>query len=437
MQLTELMDLYAQLQSRVLDLEKAKTTQAKEITSLKKRVKQLEKKRKSRFRAKKVKKVTTAGEGVTTANVEVTTASASTTTIDELTLAQTLIEIKAAKPKAVTTDATTTTTTRPKAKGVVIQEPSEFKTTTSSSQASQLPKTKDKGKAIMVEPERPLKKKDQVALDEEMARNLDAQMQAELIEEERLARQKEEEANIALIESWDNTQAMMDADFELAQRLQAEEHGEITIEERSRLFVELMNRRKKYFAKLRAEEIRRKPPTKAQKRNLMSTYLKNIGGYKYNQLKSKSYDEIQKLFNREMKRVNTFMDMNSKVVKGSETRTEESSKRAGDELESDKSKKHTEMSMIAKEGKFVYFQLIRADGSSKRYLSMIKMLQNIDKEDLETLWKLVKTKHGNTRPEDEYERVLWGDLKVMFEPDIKSRVWRSLQGIYSDNLEAI
>ncbi|GJY06739.1 hypothetical protein Tco_0373793 [Tanacetum coccineum] len=32
--------------------------------------------------------------------------------------------------------------------------------------------------------------------------------------------------------------------------------------------------------------------------------------------------------------------------------------------------------------------------------------------DLETLWKLVKAKHGNTRPEDEYERVLWGDMKI-------------------------
>ncbi|GKB90350.1 hypothetical protein Tco_0962622 [Tanacetum coccineum] len=57
------------------------------------------------------------------------------------------------------------------------------------------------------------------------------------------------------------------------------------------------------------------------------------------QLKSKSYDEIQKLFDKEMKRVNTFVDMNSEVVKGSETRTEESSKRAGDELEYDMSKK--------------------------------------------------------------------------------------------------
>ncbi|GJT71826.1 hypothetical protein Tco_1031112 [Tanacetum coccineum] len=100
-----------------------------------------------------------------------------------------------------------------------------------------------------------------------------------------------------------------------------------------------MNRRKKHFAKLRAEEIRTKLPTKAQKRNQMSTYLKNMAGFKHSQLKSKSYDEIQKLFDKEMKRVNTFVDMNSEVVKGSKTRTKESSKRAGDELESDKSKK--------------------------------------------------------------------------------------------------
>ncbi|GKA84375.1 hypothetical protein Tco_0805970 [Tanacetum coccineum] len=75
-----------------------------------------------------------------------------------------------------------------------------------------------------------------------------------------------------------------------------------------------------------------------------------------------------------------------------------------------------------------YFKLIRDDESSKRYSSMIKMLQGIDKEDLETLWKLVKAKHENTRPEDDYERVLWGDLKVKFEPGIKNKVWRSLLG---------
>ncbi|GJV55254.1 putative ribonuclease H-like domain-containing protein [Tanacetum coccineum] len=189
--------------------------------------------------------------------------SVAPTTIEEITLAQTLIQIKAAKPKVVTTAATTTTTTRPKARGVVVQEPSKFKTP----QESQPSMIKDKGKAIMIETEVPLKRKDQVALDEDLARNLQAQLEAKLIEEERLARKKEEEANIALIESWDNIQAMMEAYFELARRLQTEEQGDITIKERSRLFVELMNKRKKHFPMLRAEEKRRKPPTKAQKRN--------------------------------------------------------------------------------------------------------------------------------------------------------------------------
>ncbi|GJX55497.1 putative reverse transcriptase domain-containing protein [Tanacetum coccineum] len=65
-----------------------------------------------------------------------------------------------------------------------------------------------------------------------------------------------------------------------------------------------------------------------------------------------------------------------------------------------------------KDGRMGYFKLIRADGSSKRYSSIIKMLQGIDREDLETLWKLVKAKHRNTRPEEDYERVLRGDLKI-------------------------
>ncbi|GKA77482.1 hypothetical protein Tco_0783943 [Tanacetum coccineum] len=105
---------------------------------------------------------------------EVTTASTTTTTVDELTLAQSLIEIKAAKSKAVTTAATTTTTavTRPKARGVIVQEPSEIRPTTSSSQTSQLPQAKEKGKAKMIEPEKPLKKKDQILVDEEIAQRL-------------------------------------------------------------------------------------------------------------------------------------------------------------------------------------------------------------------------------------------------------------------------
>nr|GEX06227.1 hypothetical protein [Tanacetum cinerariifolium] len=42
--------------------------------------------------------------------------------------------------------------------------------------------------------------------------------------------------------------------------------------------------------------------------------------------------------------------------------------------------------------------------------------------------KLVKAKYGNTMPEEGYARVLWGDLKVVFELNMESEVWRKLQG---------
>nr|GFD08207.1 hypothetical protein [Tanacetum cinerariifolium] len=108
---------------------------------------------------------------------------------------------------------------------------------------------------------------------------------------------------------------MMDADHELAERLREKEQGELTIEERLKLFVELMNERKKNFARLRAKERGENHQPKLKR------------GIKYKTI-----------------------------------------------------------------------------------------------EDLETLWKLVKAKYENTRLEKAYEKVLWGDLKVMFEPDIKSEV---------------
>ncbi|GJV34131.1 hypothetical protein Tco_1394531 [Tanacetum coccineum] len=157
---------------------------------------------------------------------EVSTAAPSTTAVSppvitevEITLAQTLAKLKSAKSKVVIQEpvqstATTAPSTIPKAKGITFRDAGESTTRTPTSVSSS--SIKDKGKAKIDEPEVPLKKKDQIALNEEMARNLEAQLQAELIEEERLARKKEEEANIALIKSWDNTQAMMEADFELA-----------------------------------------------------------------------------------------------------------------------------------------------------------------------------------------------------------------------------
>ncbi|GJV75736.1 retrovirus-related pol polyprotein from transposon TNT 1-94 [Tanacetum coccineum] len=295
---------------------------------------------------------------ITTAEV-VTTVSAPTTTIDELTLAQTLIEIKAAKPKTITsvtiatTSVTTAAVTRPKAKGIVFHDQEEQVSVSKPTVSSTQPSIKDKGKAIIIESESPLKNKDQVAADEELARQLYGEMQAKIAEEERIKRQKEEEANIALIESWDNTQAMMKADFELAQKIQADKQGEITIEERSKLF----NLEVESSMKARIE------------------------------IRTRKHNDQEEA---ELKK-------HLEIVRD-------------DDIAIDAIPLATKPPVIieykiVKEGIIRHFQLIRADRSSKRYSSMIKMLQGINREDLQTLWKLVKAKHGDTRPEDEYERV--------------------------------
>ncbi|GKE84749.1 hypothetical protein Tco_1558491, partial [Tanacetum coccineum] len=263
----------------------------------------------------------TIGEAVTTDGIDNTAGiydSAVPTTSEEITLAQTLIQIKAAKPKVVTTTAATTTTTRPKDKGVVAQESSEFRVPQEIKPSS----SKDKGKGIMIEPEVPLKRKDQISLDEQIARDIQTEMDAELLEEQKLAREQEEEANIALIESWENTQAMMKADRLLAERLQSKEREELADEEKAKLCMELMEKRRKHFAALRAQEKKNRPPTKAQKRTQMSTNLKHMGGYTYKQLKGKSFDEIQKLFHKEMKRVNTFVAMGFEVQERKEKKEE-------------------------------------------------------------------------------------------------------------------
>nr|GEW06066.1 hypothetical protein [Tanacetum cinerariifolium] len=122
---------------------------------------------------------TTTGEnveqGATVTEKEVSAADPVTTASEVVTTAS--IEIKLAKPKAITTAATTIIAIiRPKAIGVIVQEPSEFKTTP----LPQPSQPKDKGNAIMVEPKRPLKRKEQIMMDEQVTKELKAQIKAEL-----------------------------------------------------------------------------------------------------------------------------------------------------------------------------------------------------------------------------------------------------------------
>ncbi|GJR87687.1 hypothetical protein Tco_0211698 [Tanacetum coccineum] len=283
LKLDELMALCTTLQNWVLDLEQTKTTQHNEIVSLKMRVKKLEKKNRSRTHRLKIlhkvgliARVESSGaeeslgedaskqgridaidadEEITLVSVhdvnvsadeevaasDITASAATTvsvatttiaTTVDNITLAQALEKLK---------------TTKPKKKGVVIQE---------------------------LKPVKPMKKKDQIRLDEETALNL----QAKFDKEERLNASTRTRRVvycikgyiiIALIETWDDIQAKIDVDHQLAERMQAQEQEELSIKEKATLFQQLLEKRRKHFAAKSVEEKRNKPPTKAQKRKII------------------------------------------------------------------------------------------------------------------------------------------------------------------------
>nr|GEY56896.1 hypothetical protein [Tanacetum cinerariifolium] len=110
--------------------------------------------------------------------------------------------------------------------------------------------------------------------------------------------------------------------------IQQEEREQFTVDEQARMLVDLIAERKRFFAAQRAKQIRNKPPTKAQLRNKMVTYLKHMGKYTHNQLKSKSFKEIQMLKEREQKWINEFVHMDSKEVNDSKQQAESSKKRS-------------------------------------------------------------------------------------------------------------
>ncbi|GJU77532.1 hypothetical protein Tco_1274602 [Tanacetum coccineum] len=182
---------------------------------------------------------------------------------------------------------------------------------------------------------------------------------------------------------------------------------------------------------MRAQEERNKPPTKAQNRNTMFTYLKNMDGYKHNQLKNKSFDDIQKFFDKAMKRVNTFIDMDTELVEGSEvraegseTRVEGSSKRTGEELEQENTKKKkleedketTELQRLIKVVPNKEEVAIDAIPLATKPPSIVDY--KIHKEGNKTYYQIIRADGSSKMPDEGYERVLWGDLKIMFDPYI-------------------
>ncbi|GJU52842.1 hypothetical protein Tco_1226556, partial [Tanacetum coccineum] len=372
LKLQELMELCITLQLRVLALETTKTTQAMEITSLKRRVKKLEKRNKSRsHRLKRLYKVGSSRrveyyneEGLgkedaskqgriddinddagitldsTHFNVDtdmfgvhdldgnevivdnedvVTTAEETRSMVKEVTAVTIPVKLKSAKPKA---------------NKVVIQEPEQGTTTPT------LTTTTTELKSLLF-----------------MNRSKLAREKAQLVEE----------ANIA----WDDVQAKIEAAYQLAQRLQAQEQKELTDEEKARLVNTFVD----YKTKLVEESSK-----KAEVEIAHESILKRAGE-ELEQESSKKQKLEEDKESKELKQCLEIIPDDGDDVTINATPLSTKSPTIVDYK-------------ISKKGKKSYFQIIRAD-----------------------------------EPANYMDSFLLLNLKTMFEHHIEDNIWKNQQGL--------
>nr|GEU70365.1 putative ribonuclease H-like domain-containing protein [Tanacetum cinerariifolium] len=259
-------------------------------------------------------------------------------------------------------------------------------------------------------------------------------LQEELDEEERQRMARVYKAAQSFTEEeWENIRARVEANEELTQRLQAEERNKYTKAKRN------------------------KPMAQAQQRAYMSNYIKNMGSYTLNQLKKLSFNEIKKVFETTIKRVNTFVPIEievreraSELAAGSShvtiTNSTEvgSSKRAAEaklDYEGSKRQKTNEASgSVQKQPDEEENELSQED---LQQMMMVVLVEEVYVEalqvkypiidweyDLVMLWSLAKEKFCSIEPTDDKERTLWVELKRLFEPDTEDTLWKLQRYMY-------
>ncbi|GKE49413.1 hypothetical protein Tco_1480671, partial [Tanacetum coccineum] len=310
--------------------------------------------------------------------------------------------------------------------------------------------TKDKGKDIIHE--------------EEVAR-FNAEQEAKFIarQEELLRETAEDEATHSVSNiDWDDVEAQIQADEDLAQRILEEERETLDIAERARLLAEFIDKRKKIQAQQIYESIKNKPPTRAQRRKYMTTYLQNQANWKAHQFKGYSFKEIKDIFNKTYKKVQSFVPIESEATertseleaRGSQVEGEVGSYKrlAEEELQQESTKKQKtgedeiskedlqQMMMIVpvevmnvetlqtkypiinwevytNERSRKYWKIIRVGNHIEVYQYFVDMLKVIDRDDMVKLWSLVKERFSSAEPSEDMERSLCVELERLFKPD--------------------
>ncbi|GJZ15876.1 hypothetical protein Tco_0551553 [Tanacetum coccineum] len=277
------------------------------------------------------------------------------------------------------------------------------------------------------------KESQRIAGDVEVAQRLQEEIDAS--ERQRMA-QVHQAAQGFTDAKWDDILARVVADEDLVQQLQAgEKYSEKDLPIK---LVELVNQRKKFFAQQRAKVKRNKPMTPAQQKAYMSTYIKNQEGDSEvvkDGKKGKAEDSRKKTVAR--KRIGEKLDDESvKRQKLEDDAKKEALRAYLDIILRDYEAVNVESlatkypivdwkTHVLSEDK-MYYEIIRANGSTKSYKIFTEMLDDFDRQDVLDLYRLVKERFEIASPKG-YDRLLWGDLITVFEPSKDDEVWKAQQ----------
>nr|GFA25186.1 putative ribonuclease H-like domain-containing protein [Tanacetum cinerariifolium] len=187
--------------------------------------------------------------------------------------------------------------------------------------------------------------------------------------------------------------------------------------------------------------IKKKPQTESEARKNMIFYLKNTEGYKMDFFKGKKYDEILSIFQAKFDANMNFLfksreemeKEDKEIIKSiNETPAQKAAKRrklSEEAQEADALRKRLEIVQDEDDDVFVKATPLAQKVPVVDY--QIVVIDNKPKEDLETLWRIVRNRFSTLKPTDFSDEYLLLTLKIMFEePDGQDAIWRNQKSVH-------
>nr|GEY38216.1 putative copia-type protein [Tanacetum cinerariifolium] len=190
--------------------------------------------------------------------------------------------------------------------------------------------------------------------------------------------------------------------------------------------------------------IKKKPQSESEARKNMISYLKNTEGYKMEFFKGKTYDQILPIFQARFDANLKFLfksreemeKEDEEIIKSiNETPSQKAAKRrklSEEAQEADDLKKRLKIVQDEDDDVFVQsYSTCSEDDTHQFYISFTTLLKNFDREDLETLWRIVKDRFSTKKPTNFSDEYLLLTLKTMFgELDEQDAIWRNQKSIH-------